>query len=562
MAALLVALGVGAAAAGLSARAAAPGGITAQILFDFGDGTFTWTAVRIANPSAPNATWNATLAAAAGVGVFVRWSWSPSFGVFITDVGNRSPPGGVGLYRWNSTAARWDALLVGVSSLVPEDGDALAISDNGFDPATYATLYPVPTPLNPTPVQEFRGDLANTGGSESTAPRFLDVRWDCDLHLQEIPSSPAVAYGRVYVLTLDGLFAINEANGSVAWSNPAIRGLSSPAVFNGTLLIGGSDGRLHGVDAAGGAELWNVTLIENPVFSGITSSPKLWFDTAYVGTFNETGGPGDVVALWATNGTVRWRHTAPGSVSFSSPAVSGSALFVGVIGKYNTTTQITYEPPYGLLALDASTGSPLWFYATNASVAASPLVTGSEVIFPAKNGFVYALDAAHGTLLWQANVAAGVSSPALIGSAVVVAGGSFGTGGRVSALDAASGAVLWTFAPDGPVQSSVAAADGEVFFSTNTANGTVYALNATTGSRLWSYTPSPAQYIFGSPVVADGMVFAPSDNGHVYAFQGGLPIGIPEFPWVSVLLAGTAVVLVAVAFVFVVWITRRRGRAP
>ena len=518
----VLALGVAvlllASSADATSPAAAATSARVRFLFDLGDGTYAWENATIADPSAPNATWNALLAAAASAGLSVDWAWSSTYGVYILDVGNRSPPGGVGLYQWNVTTDQWDALLVGISSLVLHEGGAVAVSDNGFDPVTYNTLYPVPTPNEPYPVLEFRGDAANTGRSSSTAPGLFQVQWVRDLNLSEIPASPEVGYGRVFALTLDGLFALDLSSGALVWKNLSFRGLSTPALFNGTLLFGGTDGRLHAVYAANGTEAWNVTLIAHPLFSGVTASPKLLFDTAYVGTFNESGGAGDVYAVWATNGTVRWMARAPGSVSFSSAALANGTVYVGVIGRYNTTTQITYDPPYGVLALNAATGSQRWFVATNASVAASPLIDGSELIVPVENGFVEALDAGTGAFLWRAPAAAGVSSPALAGDAVVVGGGSYGEGGRVTALDATTGASLWTFTPNGPVQSSVAAAGGKVFFSTNTASGAIYALNATSGRLDWSFAPSPAQFIFGSPVVADGLVVAPSDNGHVYAF--------------------------------------------
>lgn len=517
----------------------AAAGIQVRFLFDLGDGTYAWENATILNPSAPNATWDATLAAAADAGLNVSWAWSSTYGVYILDVGNRSPPGGVGLYEWNATAGQWDALLVGISSLVLHDGGAVAVSDNGFDPVTYNTLYPVPTPTDPYPVLEFRGDAGNTGRSSSPAPGLFRVRWDRNLNLSEIPASPAVGYGRVYVLTLDGLFALDLTSGALVWSNASYHGLSTPALFDGTLLFGGTDGRLHAVYAANGTEAWNTTLAAHPLFSGVTASPKVLFDTVYVGTFNESGGPGAVYALWATNGTVQWRARAPGSVSFSSAAIANGRVYVGVIGTYNTTTQITYDPPYGVLALDAATGAQRWFVATNASVAASPLVHGSELILPVENGYVEALNATTGALLWNASVAAGVSSPALAGSAVVVGGGSYGSDGRVTALSPSTGASLWSFAPNGPVQSSVASADGKAFFSTNTANGTLYALNATSGRLDWAFTPSPAQYMFGSPVVADGMVIAPSDNGHVYALApAGLAAGAVNLTGPSQLAAG------------------------
>ncbi len=503
-----------------SARAASSASVS--ILFDLGDGTYFWARETVANPAATNATWDAVRAAAASLGLWISWTWySGAFesGIFLTDIGNRSPPS-IGLFVWNRTADVWDVAQVGVSDLVVKDGDAIALTDTDYNPVTYNPYLPAATPLNPYPVTEFRGDLANLGSTLSAAPYGVRVAWDRNVGVPEIDSTPTVVGGRAYILTERGLFALHESTGAIVWSNPAIKGLSTPAFFNGTILVGGADGRVHDLDAATGTELWNVTVHLASTLCGITSSPKLLFDTAYVGTFNESGGAGEVAALWATNGTIRWRHTAPGSVDFSSPAVANATVFVGIMGRLNTTTQITYNPPYGVLALNATSGAQRWFLPLNASVAASPAIAGGTLFVPAKNGHLYALDPATGRTRWQTAVHAGVSSPAVHGGTVFVAGGSgsFGGPGLLTALNATTGATLWTFAPNGVVESSVTFADGLLLFSTNVANGTVYAASAATGDEVWSYTPTPAQYILGSPVAADGMVFAPSDNGHVYAF--------------------------------------------
>ncbi len=498
--------------------------ITVSYLFDLGDGSYAWSTVIVPDPAAPNATWDAALAAAADAGVYVRWSWSSSFGVYVTDIGNRSPPVGVGLYLWNATTVRWDALLVGISSLVLHDHDSVAFSDNGFDPATYANLYPVPTPADGYPSLQFRGNAENTGRSGGIGPDLFNLRWDTDLHLNEIASSPATGYGRAYILTLDGLFALNLTSGAIVWRDLALKGLSTPAVYNGQVIFGGSDGRVHSVYASNGTEAWNASLIPNPAFSGVTSSPRVVFDTVYIGTFNESGGAGEVVALGADNGTLLWRTAAPGSVSYSSAAVVDGTLYVGVRGLYNTTTGISYAPPYGLLALDAATGSQRWFFPTGGSVAASPLVVGPEVVVPAADGSVYAVNATTGTLAWKVYADAGVSSPALVGNLIVVGGGSFGGAGRVTALDPLTGATRWIFATNGPVESSVTAAAGpRVFFATNVANGTVYCLNATGGRLDWSYTPSPNQFILSTPALDGGDLLVASDNGHVYEFDAADP---------------------------------------
>ncbi len=93
-------------------------------------------------------------------------------------------------------------------------------------------------------------------------------------------------------------------------------------------------------------------------------------------------------------------------------------------------------------------------------------------------------------------------------------------------------------------------------FATNAANGTVYAVNATSGAPVWSFEPVPAEYILGSPVVADGLVFVPSDNGHLYALGRLPPAGAPG---ISLGVMDVTIVIVVVLILGVaVWMVRRR----
>src|SRR6266581_3196672 len=487
-----------------------------RILFDLGDGTYLWANETVSDPAVTNATWLAVLRAANANGIAIVSTWYASFGVAILDLGNRHPPAGfIGLYKWNVTNHGWDLTSVGISSLVVSEGDAIALYNAGFDSHTFDVRQPVPSPDDPLPSMEFRGDLANSGASNSPAPDAIRPIWDRDTGAREIGSTPAVAYGKVFITTMHGLFALDAKTGGTLWTEPLARGFSSPAVFDHSIFIG---------------------------------------------TFNESGGPGEVVALWANNGSVAWRHPT-GSVHYSSTASADGSVYVGIMGTYNTTSQVTFDPPYGVLALNAATGEENWFFPTAGSVAASPAIAGPRLIAPSKDGNVYAINRATGTLAWQAQVDAGISSPAVSGSTVFVGGGAFGGNGLVVALDVTTGVRRWSFAPNGPVQASITYADGKVLFATNSAHGTVYALHATTGSLVWSFEPSPAEYILGSPVVADGVVFAPSDNGHVYALGQSLaaPNSMPASlsPWVYL---GAPIVVAAVIAVLVVLAFRRRPR--
>ena len=532
-----------------------------RILFDLGDGTYAWASETVSDPAATNATWLAVLSAARANGIAIASTWYADFGVAILDLGNRHPPAGfIGLFEWNRTGHAWDLAPVGISSLVVSEGDAIALYNAGFDSHTFGVRPPVPTVDDPLPSMEFRGDLANSGASNSPAPDAIQLIWDRDTGAREIGATPAVAFGKMFITTMHGLFALDVHGGSTVWMEPSARGFSSPAVFDNSVIVGTSNGTVVRLNAFVGTVQWETPLLAQPLFSGITSSPKVAFDRVFIGTFNESGGPGEVVSLWVNNGSVAWRH-ATGSVHYASPAYADGSVYVGIMGTYNTTSQVTFDPPYGVLALNAATGEENWFFPTAGSVAASPAIAGPRLIAPSKDGNVYAINRATGTLIWQTRVEAGISSPAVSGGAVFVGGGAFGGNGLVVALDVTTGTRRWSFAPNGPVQASITYADDKVLFATNSAHGTVYAVNATSGTLVWSFEPSPAEYILGSPVVADGVVFAPSDNGHVYALGQSVaaPVAMPASlsPWVylGVPIVVAAVIAIAVAFAF-----RRRPR--
>jgi len=539
------------------------------ILFDLGDGVTGWSELTILDPTAVNASWDATKAAAAQLGLRIESGWfGPEFGVGVFDIGDRDPPSGFpGLFVWNRTIRSWDLAPIGISSLVLRDGDAIAWYNAAFDSVDFSLRAPVATPDSPYPSAMFRGNTLNRGASASPAPDSATLMWDQPLGVIEIGSTPTVAYGQVFVTTLEGLYALSAETGQVLWSNADAKGISSPVAFDRTVIVGSSNGSLYRLDATTGAERWSVPLVgSSSIHNGIKSSPKVAFDKVYVGTFNDTGGgTGEVVALWASNGTVAWRRST-GSVHLSSPAVVGEALYIGVMGRCRTTLCIEYDPPFGLLALDAADGAERWLFRTGGPVAASPAVDGLNVVVASKDGRAYAINRVLGTEVWRAEVgevAADVSSPAVLRNVVYVGGGVFGGAvGRMTALNATTGAVVWGVPVNGPVQSSPSVAAGKVFFSTNTQNGTIYALAATTGAVVWTYRPDPAQFILGSPVVADGTVFAVSDNGYVYAFRAPPPAGGLDAVTLAIVISLVFVAAVVPITIVMIMLRRRlRGRA-
>src|SRR5437879_5621989 len=177
-----------------------------------------------------------------------------------THIGNRSPPT-VLIFVWNSTATVWDLAPLLIRDLVVRDGDVVALTDTAYDPVTYRSYPPAPTPESPFPVTQFRGDLMNSGTSASATPDNPGVRWDRDTGAREIASTPAVAYGKVFVETMHGSFALDVVTGGIVWTNAAAKGFSSPAVFDNSVILGTSNGTIVRLNASDGPGLWETRLL-------------------------------------------------------------------------------------------------------------------------------------------------------------------------------------------------------------------------------------------------------------------------------------------------------------
>jgi polyvinyl alcohol dehydrogenase (cytochrome) len=152
------------------------------------------------------------------------------------------------------------------------------------------------------------------------------------------------------------------------------------------------------------------------------------------------------------------------------------------------------------------------------SMYGQPTVAGGRVFIGVDTGYVYALDAATGCVLWSFQAETGVRNAISVGPVDAPSAREaayFGDiRGNVYALDAATGDVLWKIIADThplaaitgtptlhdgrlyvPVSSREEAAGGSLNYPCCTFRGSVLALDANTGQLLWkTYTiPDPAR---------------------------------------------------------------------
>ena len=265
--------------------------------------------------------------------------------------------------------------------------------------------------------------------------------------------------------------------------------LSSPAVSGGAVYFGSNDHNVYALDQHTGAVRWKFA-----TKGRVSSSPAVAAGLVYIGSYD-----GKFYALDAASGTLRWQFATEGERRFSARHLHGA----------QPATEVMPDPFDVFLS--------------------SPAITGGVVYFGSGDGYLYALEAASGTLKWKFKTGNVVhASPAIADGVVYV--GSWDS--YFYALDASSGAVRWRFKTgEDPainnqvgIQSSAAIADGVVYFGCRDSN--LYALDAASGAKRWAF-PTHGSWVVSSPSVRAGVVyFATSDTGLVPAVdaKSGAPL--------------------------------------
>ncbi len=381
----------------------------------------------------------------------------------------------------------------------------LHVRQQGRDIRGSATLEFVPTLTPPiaTPVPEEPGvawamyghdpERLRVATGVSLAPPFRRVWTFRALNLVEFP--PAVAYGRLYFANNDGVvFAISAKTGKRAWRYDSGRCQAmSPAVDGNTVYV---------------------TFLNHPPCNASGSDRQ-----------------GQLVALWAGSGRVRWRKTI--GPSESSPVVSGGSVFVGDwAGRVH--------------AFSARTGRRWWVFQAGGKVKDGIAVSGGRVYFGAYDSHVYALDRATGKLVWKAGSQPRFGHPGEFYATPAVAYGRVfigSTDGKEYAFGAATGDLLWSHSTGGYVYSSAAVWRQRVF--AGSYSGSLFCFDAATGDVLWSFRANGP--ISGSPTVIAGRVYFATLRGLTYALDattGHLVWTFPDGKYSPVVADATRLYLV------------------
>jgi len=375
---------------------------------------------------------------------------------------------------------------------------------------------------------------------------------------------PTVVNGRVYIGSNDGtVYALDAQTGCLYWTYQS-KALVRDAVVIGPgarAYFGDLESNFYALDANTGKLIWQRKLDDQP-FTRITGTAKLYDGRLYVpiASQEENAGAnpsyscctfrGNLVALKASDGSEIWRtFTSPeprptrksfagiqyygpsGATVWSSPTLDRKRklIYVATGNGYSGPDIATAD---AIVAMDMDTGQIRWTQqaapdmfnwdcggagAQGPQKGNCPENAGTDVDF-GSSPILVDLDGEHQILV------AGQKSAVVWGfdpeqKGKVVWQTRIGKGG-------AGGGIQWGIAYS-PVERLVFAPLADATRGDPASGGGLFALDPATGKMVWHAPPKPlcagqrgcSSAQRSPPTVIPGIVFSPSMDGHIRAFQ-------------------------------------------
>jgi len=334
-------------------------------------------------------------------------------------------------------------------------------------------------------------------------------------------SHPVVEHGVVYTIDAQGLVSSFDADtGKKGWTldttpkdseGPAIGG--GLAIDGGTLYATTGFGDLYALQAKTGEIKWRKALLKP-----LRAAPTVADDRVYVVSIDN-----ELSALNASDGEILWHQSGTAEsaaiMGASSPAVQGDTVVVA----YSTGEIFGLRAQNGRVSWTYSLAAPAQIGALPAiaDIRGLPVVDHGRIYAISHSGRVASVDQRSGDRVWENDIG-GIDTPVVAGDAVFLYGGN----GQLIALARDSGRAMWVT----PLQKRVDPND-------KNSDPLVWAGPVLAGERLWmvnsrgvmaAFSPedgSPqgdidlGEPIYLSPVVADKTFFVVTDTGKLIALR-------------------------------------------
>jgi outer membrane protein assembly factor BamB len=295
---------------------------------------------------------------------------------------------------------------------------------------------------------------------------------------------------------------------------------ADPVAADGRVFTIDADSGLRAIALDSGAPLWSVNLTPDFDRGGGISGGGL---AVSGNTVYATTAYGEIVALDAATGAVRWRQRL--GASLGAPMINGNLIYV-------------VADDSEAWSINADDGTLRWQIpvADAPSVlsgGASPAISGRYVILPFPTGEVQAVFPQTGVRVWGTFVNGGrlgaaysaindiTADPVVVGNTIYIGNQS----GRVVALNGRTGETRWT-ARDGAYSPVLPVGDSLFFISDRNE---LIRIDADTGARIWGaelplYVRErerrrKAVFTHFGPILAGGHIVVASGDGAIRLFS-------------------------------------------
>ena len=339
-------------------------------------------------------------------------------------------------------------------------------------------------------------DATHTATSHEPLTLPLTLDWTEDVSSGVGNGSPIIVDSVVFIGNLRGeLYALSVVTGKpLGWTGmgDAIQG--SPVINGSSAFVALSNSKesIASYDLTEGKVRWSKRC------GDIEVSPLLYRQNLYAGTVS-----GTLYCLDASDGETRWKFDLPDNSTLkgirSSAAAESSIVVFGADDGF-------------IYALNAETGTLLWKHSTGAPVVASPLIVSGMVVVGNWRGTVTALRLGSGSLLWKSEIGSRIFAGVVPVGELLVLGA---TDGNAIGLRRADGTRAWVTPVGGPVSAGGAVAGDVVYIGT--LRKEVVALQGDTGALLWKAEASGR--VRTSPAAAFGRLIVVTDDRDVMAYR-------------------------------------------
>ena len=333
------------------------------------------------------------------------------------------------------------------------------------------------------------GDTGDTGLFEDMPASGIQPRWKFKTE-DEIRCGAAAHKDLIYIGSYDNnMWAVKAETGELAWKFPTKGGIASTPTIddNGRVIIFGSeDNSVYAVDARSGRSIWSTQTKDR-----VRGSARVAHDHVFIGSDD-----GKLYALSLASGRALWSYEMGGPVR-SRPYVTNDSVYCAC-----DTGEI--------ICLSLS-GQRKWAYRTKRGILASPIVDADGICYVgSQDGFMYALDAGNGFVLWRYR-----TNGPIIASAVLQGGYLyFGSADSVVyCLQTDSARERWKFTTAKPVVASVAIFKDFVLAAST--DDTLYCVDAEQGRERWHFKVGGP--ITGTPLVSSNLILIGSMDRTLYA---------------------------------------------